>query len=239
MKSCVANSFLVVIILQIIFCNVAFSQQSLISITGKVFDSENASFSFPVLMVVNLSTQRGIFGNADGTFTTSLQKRDTLLISATGYTMKKICFADSADQSAFYVALPLQKLHRDLKEVEIFPERDLEKIENDIQKLGYNESDYRLTGIDAWSAPLTALYEEFSTKEKDKRKAAELHNESRRNELLKELFRLYKKNELIDLSDEESDDFIDYLNINDDMMKRWTQYELAIYIKSKYEHFKK
>lgn len=215
-----------------------FPQQNNITVSGKVFDTENNSLSFPVLMIVNLSTQRGIFGNSDGTFTTSLQKKDTLLISATGYSMKKICFTDSADLSSFNIAIPLSKLHRDLKEVEIFPERDLDKIEKDIDKLGYNESDYRLTGIDAWRAPLTAIYEEFSRHEKDKRRAAQLRNESRKRDLLKELLRLYEKNKLVNLPGEEVDAFLDYLNINEEMMKRWTQYELAIYIKSRYEHFK-
>lgn len=232
------KKFFLLTLIPLFFCKNSFSQQYPVSVSGKVFDVENSSASFPVLMVVNLSTQHGIFGNADGTFSTSFQKKDTLLISATGYTMKKICFKDSAEQSSFYVTIPLNKLHKDLKEVEIFPERDLDKIENDISKLGYNAGDYRLTGIDAWNAPLTAIYEEFSKKERDKRKAAQLRDESSRRDLLKELLRLYQKNNLVNLPEEEFDTFVEYLNINDDMMKRWTQYELAIYIKSKYEHYR-
>ena len=232
-----SKNFILTFLILILFSIPSFSQNP-VTVTGKVFDAENAAASFPVLMIVNLSTQRGIFGNADGTFSTTLQKKDTLLISATGYTQKRICFKDSADKSTYSITLALNKLHQDLKMVEIFPERDLEKIENDIQKLGYDESDYRLTGIDAWASPLTALYQQFSKKEKDKRKAAELRNESHRKDLIKELFRMYRKNNLIDLSDEEADNFIQYLNINDDMMKRWTQYELAVYIKTKYERFR-
>jgi hypothetical protein len=232
-----SKNFILTFLILILFSIPSFSQNP-VTVTGKVFDAENAAASFPVLMIVNLSTQRGIFGNADGTFSTTLQKKDTLLISATGYTQKRICFKDSADKGTYSITLALNKLHQDLKMVEIFPERDLEKIENDIQKLGYDESDYRLTGIDAWASPLTALYQQFSKKEKDKRKAAELRNESHRKDLIKELFRMYRKNNLIDLSDEEADNFIQYLNINDDMMKRWTQYELAVYIKTKYERFR-
>jgi hypothetical protein len=231
------RGYFLFLIIQILFCKFSFSQP-FISVSGKVYDAENSSNSFPVLMIVNLSTQHGVFGNADGTFNTNFQKKDTLLISATGYTMKKICFKDSADQVSFYVSIPLSKLHRDLKEVEIFPERDLDKIENDIQKLGYNEKDHKLTGIDAWSDPLTALYQQFSKKEKDKRKAAELRDDSSRRDLIKELLRLYQKNNLVNLPDEQIDNFVYYLNINDEMMKRWTQYELAVYIKSKYERFR-
>lgn len=234
MKPCIpVFTFLTLLLLSI----KSFSQNS-ISLNGKVFDAGNKAASFPVLMIVNLSTQRGIFGNADGTFAATFQKKDTILISATGYTMKKICFNDSAHQSEFYITISLNKLHQDLKVVEIFPERDLDKIENDIQKLGYNEKEYRLTGIDAWASPLDALYQQFSKKGKDQRKAAQLRNESNRHDLLKELFRLYKKNELINLPDEQADTFIQYLNINDDMIKSWTQYELAVYIKTKYERFR-
>lgn len=230
----------ILVFLQLFIFQKSFSQQSFsppIKITGKVFDKENPSAAFPLLMIINYTTQHGIFGNSDGTFITSINKKDTLIISATGYTLKKICFNDSILKNNYEINIPLVKLHRDLEEVAVFPERDLDKIENDIQKLGYNENDYQLTGVDAWAAPLDALYQEFSKKEKDKRKAAQLKNESQRNALLKELLRMYEKNNLVKIKEKNYDNFIEYLNISDEMIKFWTQYELAIYIKSKYERF--
>lgn len=209
-----------------------------ISISGKVTDAENPAASFPVLMIVNMTTQRGFFANADGTFTTLIGRKDTLAISATGYALKKLCFKDSVMKDNFQINILIKKLEVDLKTVNVFPQRDLDKIEKDIQKLGYNERDYQLKGIDAWSAPLEALYQEFSKKEQDRRRAAQLRNEARRHDLLKELLRMYEKNNLVKLPYEKYDDFISYLNISDDMMKYWTQYELAIYIKSKYERFR-
>lgn len=209
-----------------------------ISISGKVADAENSSASFPVLMIVNMTTQRGFFANADGTFTTVIGRKDTLAISATGYALKKMCFKDSLMKDNFQINILIKKLEIDLKTVDVFPQRDLDKIERDIQKLGYNERDYQLKGIDAWSAPLEALYQEFSKKEQDRRRAAQLRNDARRHDLLKELLRMYEKNNLVKLPYEKYDDFISYLQISDDMMKYWTQYELAIYIKSKYERYR-
>lgn len=240
MKTPISRYTSFLFIVQILFFNNSFSQQTHqnpITINGKVYDAENSSLSFPVLMIVNLSTQHGIFGNDDGTFVITIFKTDTLIISAIGYSMKKICYTDSVSKSSFYLNLPLKKLQQQLKEVEIFPQRDLKTIERDIQDLGYDEKDYRLTGIDAWSAPLTALYQQYSKKEIDKRRAAQLWNDEKRRELVKELLRLYDKNNLINMPYEKYDDFIDSLHLTDEMMKSWTQYELAIYIKSKYERY--
>ncbi|MFI5220407.1 MAG: hypothetical protein ACHQNT_13060 [Bacteroidia bacterium] len=240
MKIQAAAYFVIPFISQMILSRFSFAQvtgQSRINIQGKVIDTEIPAISLPALMVVNLSTGQGIFGNNDGTFQISVFKNDTVLISAIGYTIKKICFTDSVFRNHFSVTIPLSKLKRDLQEVEIFPERNLKSIESDIQQLGYDEKNYRLTGIDAWSSPLTALYQQYSKKEKDKRRAAQLWNNEKRNDLLKELFRLYDKNKLINLPAEKYDEFAGYLNITDEMMKMWTQYELAVYIKSKYERF--
>ncbi len=209
----------------------------LITVSGKVLDADHAAASFPLLMVVNLKTGRGFFGSTDGKFSVRVQKSDTLLISAIGYQTFKLCFADSVQMESYHVFIKIKKLMFDLKPVEIFPERELDQIESDLQSLGYDEKNYRLTGIDAWSSPLTAMYQEFSKRERDKRRAALIWNESRKNELLRELLAVYNRSELISLPPERFDDFIDYLRLNDEMLRGWTQYELAFYVKTRYERF--
>lgn len=233
------NCFVIAIVLHLFSYTTSFSQAdtSNITINGKVYDTQTPALAVPVLMIVNLTTGRGIFGNENGSFVLNINKKDTLLISAIGYSIKKICFADSVFQNSYQINIPIEKLKRELEEVEIFPQRDLKAIESDIEQLGYDESKYRLTGIDAWSAPLTALYQEFSKKEKDKRRAAQLWNDEKRRDLLKELLRLYDKNDLINLPAQKQDSFIEYLDITDNMMKTWTQYELAVYIKAKYAKY--
>ena len=210
-----------------------------VSIAGKVVDRSHPAASFPLLMVVNKSTGRGYFGKADGSFAIVLGRRDTLLVSVIGYHTQHVCFADSAHSEQFRIILELKKLQQDIEPVVIFPERDLDKIEKDIQELGYDESEYRLTGIDAWSSPLTALYQEFSKKERDRRRAATLWNDQRRRDLVFELLQLYVRNDLIGIESGRMDDFVDFLRISDTMIKSWTQYEMAVYIKTMYSLYKR
>ena len=99
------------------------------------------------------------------------------------------------------------------------------------------KEDYVLSGVDAFSSPITFLYQQFSRRERAKRHVAEMRNEDRKRELLKELLAKYVANEVIDLSDQDFDDFIDYCNVSDEFLKYSTQYEFIMYIKRKYEFY--
>ena len=105
-------------------------------------------------------------------------------------------------------------------------------------KLGYNEDDYMISGINAVSSPITFLYQQFSKKEQSKRKVAYLENEDRKRELLKELFRLYVDYEIIVLNDEQFDDFITYLNVSDEFLIRSSQYDFLVFVKDRFRDYK-
>jgi hypothetical protein len=119
----------------------------------------------------------------------------------------------------------------------IFAPRDLEDIQKDIQSLGYNESDYMLSGINAAMSPITFLYQQLSKKEASKRVVAELKNEDRRRDLLKELFQIYVDYQIIDLTTEEFDDFITYLNVSDEFLIQSSQYEFLVYVKERFRDY--
>ena len=67
---------------------------------------------------------------------------------------------------------------------QLLPQRTLQEIQADIAKLGYNEKDYRETGINALESPITFLYESFSRRERSKRLVAQLENDDKKRELL-------------------------------------------------------
>ena len=188
-------------------------------------------------MVINRTTQQGFFAGANGQFTVSCQKNDTILIASTGYHTFRICYKDSADKQDFFVRLYMHKLSVQLKEVEIIANRDIESIERDIQKLGYKKSDYMVSGVDAFNSPITFLYQAFSKRERAIRDIAEKRNEDRKRDLLKELLSRYVAYDVIQLNDEEFDDFIKFCNVPDEFMKQSTQYEFILYIKKKYEFY--
>jgi hypothetical protein len=215
----------------------AFVQSDQIKISGHVTDIDNSAKIPEDLMVVNLTTQQGVFGKAGGNFLVTIGKNDTLLIAATGYEYKKICFKDSLTQAEYHVSVKLSKLSVQLKEVEVFSPRDLEAIQKDIQKLGYNRRDYQLSGIDGLQSPITFLYEQFSRHEQLRRHNAEIVNEERKRQLLKELLTRYVADDIVQLSTDEFDRFVDFCNVPENFMKTSTQYEFIVYIKQKYRYF--
>ena len=195
-------------------CIFVFAQDEKITIKGKVVDKYNPD-GILNLMIVNQNTQQGIFGNAYGQFDFKAKKSDTLLIACTGYSTKKICFRDSSYKDIYDVIIEMDKLRIMLKEVQVFPERDLSEIHKEFEKLGYTRKDYVLSGVDAFSSPITFLYQSYSRRERSKRLVAQLENEDRKRELLKELLRKYVNGDIIKLSPDKFDEFIDYCNVPD------------------------
>ena len=208
--------------------------QELATIRGKVISTQNEKAYYD-LMIVNKRTRSGTFGNSDGTFSVQAYRTDTLLIGSVGHRTKVITLADSAAKEEYDITIRLLPLHIQLREVEIISPRTLAEIQKDIDRLGYREQDYRISQVDALQSPITFLYQEFSKRERSKRIVAQLRNEDRKRELLRELLQKYVEFEIINLSDEAFDDFIDFCAVPDEVIKGLTQYEFLLYVKKKYE----
>ena len=218
--------------LTLILTNSSFAQR--VFLFGKVFDIEYPTIPLQQLMVVNQQSQMGIFGNNDNSFQIQINKNDTLIISALGYARKKVCLKDSAALNEFHINIGLSRLSYDLSEITVRRQRELRQISEDIKKLGYNKKDHKLTDVDAWESPITALYQSFSKREQSKRALAQMINNDNRRAVLKDLLYLYNLTELIKLHDSEYNDFIDYLNLNDQQMQAMSDYDLALFIRDRY-----
>ncbi len=216
------------------FCCTQGHAQEQVTIHGKVITSSDQRTYYD-LMIVNKRTRSGTFGNADGTFTVQALRTDTLLIGSIGHTTKLLCLADSADRAIYDITVRLVPLRVQLAEVEVLPERTLKEIQAEIAKLGYRESDYRITNVDALQSPITFLYQEFSRRERSKRLVAELENEDRKRALLQELLHKYVQYDIINLNPDAFDDFIEFCSVPDEVIKGLTQYEFLVYMKRKYE----
>jgi hypothetical protein len=208
-----------------------------IHINGKVVDPKRKDPDLTNFMVVNLRTQNGFFGKADGSFSIDINRRDTFVVAVTGYDFRKFCYKDSAAAPQYNLTVILKEKEIRLPEVRIIAPRELSDIERDIQRLGYSKKDYEISGINALESPITFLYEEFSRIERLKRHNAELVNDDKRRQLLKELLARYVADDIIELSNVDFDRFVDFCNVSEEFMKRATQYEFMVYIKGKYELF--
>lgn len=212
------------------------SGQTPVTLTGKVYDKDNKNLPLSKLMIINKRTSMGIFADAEGKFSLSVLPTDTLTFSAFGFKVRSLCFRDSIINNKLTVEVALQKLQFELKEVSVFAQRNLNEIQSDIDKLGVKRT-YSATGVNAFESPITALYERFSKFAKSKQKVADWENEDLKRDILKDLFHIYVKYDVIDLKDEEFDAFVKYLNLSDDFIQTATQFELVMTIKSKYESF--
>lgn len=227
MKSALLTTFL--------FCLsiAAIAQQ--VTVRGQVIHAEDPTFN---LLIVNKNTAKGVFGAKDGSFVIQADKNDTLLIGALGYKTRKISLADSASKDEYNIRIYLSKIQIDLKEVQVFPKRELDSIQKDIQTLGFDERDYMLTGINALNSPLTYLYYQISRKERMRRRAYEIINEDRKRSLLRELLVQYVDHDIIDLQQEEFEDFVDFINLPDQVLISMTQYDFVIYTKKQFREFR-
>ena len=214
----------------------AFSQ-SLITISGQAYDKET-KLPLPKLMVINKRTNNGFFADAEGKFSITVKQTDTILFSAIGFKLKKICLKDSVQNSHYYLYIPLEKLYFYLKEVSVFAPRTLKEIDKDIYNLDSTKTYRSYTEINGLESPITYLYERFSKFGKSKQKVAEWENEDLKRDILKDLFRLYIKHDIINLNEDEFDAFIKYCNLSEEFIKNASQLELVMAIKGKYETFK-
>ena len=94
-----------------------------------------------------------------------------------------------------------------------------------------------VTGINILESPITALYQAFSKKEQNKRWIQEQKYKDDQRQIVKELLRLYVAFDIINMTEDDFDDFIQFLNMDDDFLKTASEMELILFIKDKYEHY--
>lgn len=215
----------------------SFSQSETVVVSGQVYGMNNTT-DLLTLFVVSQTNRTGNFGNPNGTYEIRVNRNDTILIGSIGYITQKICVKDSVVKDSIRVDVHLKQLEMYLQEVTVLAPRDLRRIYDDIEKLGYDERDDRLSGFaDPISSPITALYERYNKHAQKERLARQLINDARRRDLLKELFQKYVDANIIDLSNDQFDEFIEYINVTDEFLQNSSQYDFIIYVKMKYRNF--
>jgi hypothetical protein len=94
-----------------------------------------------------------------------------------------------------------------------------------------------VTGIDVLQSPITALYQAFSKKEQSKRWVAKQEHIDNQQRILQQLLRTYAAYDIIELSDNEFESFISFLNMDETFLKTASEIELITFIKDKFEHY--
>ena len=203
-------------------------------IKGRVVDSLRPQ-SFYNLMVVNKTEGKGVFGQPNGSFFTYAKEQDNMVLSVKGYPQHK--FTVIADSNCQYqIDVFMERPPQVFDEVIIRPLKSLAKIKEERASLALRET-RMVQGVEVLQSPITALYQAFSRKEKNKRWIAEQEYKDNKARIVRELLSLYVAYDIIELERDEFDLFIQFLNINEDFLKTASEMDLVLFIKDKYEHF--
>ncbi|MFT5778615.1 MAG: hypothetical protein ACI837_001571, partial [Crocinitomicaceae bacterium] len=193
---------------------------------GKVEDTLRPK-AFYNLMVINKSTGQGVFGQPNGHFSTYANNGDTIALSVTGYPVfMMVIVADSNCQSRELVYIEAED--QELVQVIVRPLKSLEQIRAEREDLALRET-RTVTGLEMLQSPITALYQAFSKKERAKRWIAEQEHINEQVDVLRDLIRVYVAYDVIELSSEEFEDFIYFLNMDEHFLKTATEMELITF----------
>lgn len=191
--------------------------------------------NFYNLMIVNRSTGQGIFGQPDGNFSLYTKNQDSITLSVRGYHM--IGFRVKADSNCqMKIMAVIDRKAEQIQEVVIKPLKSLQQIKEERASLSMRET-RQVTGIEMMQSPITALYQAFSKKEKSKVWISKMNYQNDQRKIIKELLRLYVSYEVVDLNEEEFDEFISFLNMDENFLKTASEMELVTFIKDKFEHY--
>jgi tyrosyl-tRNA synthetase len=214
----------------------ASAQCEQVLVSGKIVDTLRLQ-NFYNLMVVNKTTGRGVFGQPNGHFSVYATTGDLIALSTKGYPVYQFVVKPD-DNCQSKVLAYIERLPQETPEVIVRPLKTLEQIKEERENLALRET-RTVTGVSVLQSPITALYQAFSKKEQNKRWIAEQEYKDDQRRIVQELLRLYVAFDIIELSDTDFDAFITFLNIDEQFIKTATEMELILFIKDKYDHFRR
>ncbi len=214
--------------------------QDLITFKGKIIDAKNNAPLY-YSIIVNKRTNTGVTSNVDGTFSLQVLATDTLLISSSGYALRKLPVSKAVQNidmnNNAESTIAMNNLQYTLRGVTVKPDIDLDDFRKQLKKIKTPEADKydKATNFaNAFNSPITYFYTMFSKLEKSKRLVEQLTNDDNRLELRRALFKTYMFENYEVLNPNQLDAFIRFCNFTDGYIKQSTEYELALAIKKNY-----
>ena len=211
--------------------------QSQIEIRGKITDSESGQ-SLPYAFVIINRTQNGVFADTKGEYRINAIPGDSLLFSLTGYQFTKVILSDTLSKSPYELNVKLKLKPVKLREFSVKAPKTFDQILSELEKAEKSKVTNKTSVSNAIESPITFLYMQFSKEGKAIRRISELRAENEKQELLKDLFTRYMIAHIIDLDEEDMDDFISFSGLKQTYNLFETEYELVVYVKKRHADYK-
>ena len=175
--------------------------------------------------------------NGSGYAEHNINQRDTLFLFFPGYKTIQISVADSAYESEYALFVFLSPFAIGLHDVVIKAPKTLDQIEQERKRLGITPKELERPEIQPFSSPISALYEVFSARAKEREKLKGQIQEDDRQKVFKELLTYYNEKKLIDLPESHYDDFIKFCTLPIDYLKNHSDYEIMKTVKTNYNKY--
>lgn len=203
-----------------------------VKLNGRIVDEESKR-GLSNAFLINFRTNQGVFCDASGRFSITANQSDTLIASLAGYHMQKVTLKDSVPKSEYQLTISLKMKSIQLRTFEVKAPKTFDQIIQEAEKLE-QQKQKGMDIVDAIESPITYLYMQFNRNEKSKRRIAELRRQDAKRELIKEVFSKYMVSQILEIPEEETDDFINYSNLLNILERFETEYDLVFYIKQRW-----
>jgi len=175
--------------------------------------------------------------DAGGNVTYNINQHDTLFVFFPGYKTIQVSVADSIPKNEYVLLIYLNPFAIGLHDVVIKAPKTLEQIEDERKKLGITPKELERPEIQPFASPISALYEIFSARAKEREKLKGQIAEDDRQKIFKELLNYYNERKLIDLPENHYDDFIKFCNLPADYLKSHSDYDIMKTITTSYKKY--
>ena len=225
-----------VLCLLLFACFASFAQSNPVKLKVSVFDNYSKRALAGVSLIdpkisATFATDGSGFAEHD------INWHDTLYVFFPGYKTIQISVADSAYKSEFALFIFLNPFAIGLHDVVIKAPKTLEQIEEERKKLGITPKELERPKIEPFSSPISALYEVFSARAKEREKLKGQVAEDERQKVFKELLTYYNERKLIELPESHFNDFIKFCNLPSDYLRTHSDYEIMNSVTTYYKKY--
>jgi len=214
----------------------SFSQSDKVKIKLSVFDG----YSRRALAGVNIidpKISETFATDASGFAEHLIYQHDTLFVFFPGYKTIQVSVTDSVGKSEYALFIFLSPFAIGLHDVVVKAPKTLEQIEAERKRLGITPKELERPEIQPFSSPISALYEVFSARAKEREKLKGQIQEDDRQKVFKELLTYYNEKKITDLPEKNFDDFIKFCNLPLDYLKNHSDYEIMKTITTDYKKY--
>ncbi len=221
-----------------------------IEITGEIVDSETND-PVPYVHVVNKRAQLGTVSNTEGRFWITMEKTDTLLLSAIGFETFAFTIKDDVVSDKMVVTISMDLSTMELKPVKVFAFRDeaalkralldtqvpIDQEKRGIQLPGFYYGPKKEVKPSAFGNPISFIASKFSKEIKEQKKLAEFEQKYDYQKIIKVKYNQQVVIRLTGIEEDKVEEFMEFCNLEDSFIGRSSEYEIAVAVNRCYTDF--